>query len=148
MSANFFAGHRRHGDFDHRHLGHFAENRYCPRGTRVDLDDIDCLSVPCVLDVYQTDDVQGFDDLLCVFNQLVDDFLWQAVGRIDGAFVAGVNAGALDMFHDARNQHVVAVGDGIYFDFLALHVFVNQNRVLMGRVSPLPLRYFSSSSSE
>ncbi len=40
-----------------------------------------------------------------------------------------MNSCALDMLHDARNQIVSAVADGIYFHFNAHHVFVNEHRI-------------------
>ena len=50
-------------------------------------------------------------------------------GRIDGDRVAGVNACALEVLHDTRDEDVVAVTDGIDLDLAAHHVLIDQNRV-------------------
>ena len=52
------------------------------------------------------------------------------MGWIEGDTVAGVHAGALDVLHDARDQHVVAVADGVHLDLRAFQVLVNQQRLL------------------
>lgn len=41
-----------------------------------------------------------------------------------------MDACALEMLHDARDEDVVAVADGVDFDLAAHHVLVDQNRVL------------------
>ena len=40
-----------------------------------------------------------------------------------------MNAGALDVLHDAGNQNVFAVADCIDFKFYAHHVFVDEDRI-------------------
>ena len=45
--------------------------------------------------------------------------------------VTGVNAGALDVLHDTRNQDIGAVADCINLDLLALQIFINQDRMLL-----------------
>ena len=41
-----------------------------------------------------------------------------------------MNACALEVLHDTRDEDVVAVADGIDLDFAAHHVLIDQNRVL------------------
>ena len=50
--------------------------------------------------------------------------------RIHRDGVTGVDAGALHQLHDSRQEHVGAVADGVDLDFLALDVFVDENRIL------------------
>ncbi len=45
-----------------------------------------------------------------------------------------MNAGPLDMLHDARNQDVLAVADGVDLDFRPLHVMVDQNGTIRRRL--------------
>ena len=57
--------------------------------------------------------------------------LADALCRINGDTVSGVNAGALDVLHDTRNQNIGAVADCINLDLLALQIFINQDRMLL-----------------
>lgn len=43
-----------------------------------------------------------------------------------------MDAGAFDMFHDARQIDVFSIGDAIDFQLLADDVLVDQNRSVMG----------------
>ena len=52
--------------------------------------------------------------------------------RVDCDGVAGVDAGAFDLFHDAGDADVIAIGNGIDFDFTADHVLVDEDRMLVG----------------
>ena len=52
-------------------------------------------------------------------------FIANGEGRIDSDGVAGVDAGALDVLHDAGDQDVLAVGNDVHFQFLAHEVLVH-----------------------
>ena len=76
--------------------------------------------------------MQGFCDSLGVVHQGIDDFLREIVRRIGCAAVSGMNACALKVLHDSRNQNVFSVCDTVYIHFLALDVLVDQDRMLVG----------------
>ena len=59
------------------------------------------------------------------FQHLIAD----GEGRIDGDGVAGMDAGALDVLHNAGDQNVLAVGDDVHLQLLAHEVLVHQHRV-------------------
>ena len=48
-------------------------------------------------------------------------------GRVDGDGVAGVNACALEMLHDARDEDVVAVADGVDLALGTQNILVHQH---------------------
>ena len=43
-----------------------------------------------------------------------------------------MDTGTLYVFHNAGNQHIHTIGDGIYLHFRALHIAVNQYRMVRG----------------
>lgn len=49
-------------------------------------------------------------------------------GRVDRDRVARVDTGALDVLHDAGDQDVVPVADGVDLDLTAGEVFVDEDR--------------------
>ncbi len=42
-----------------------------------------------------------------------------------------MHAGALNMLHNPGNQNIRAVADRIHLDFLALEIFIHQNRMIL-----------------
>ncbi len=52
-------------------------------------------------------------------------------GRVHGDAVAGMDARALHVFHDAGNQDVFPVADGVNLDFHAGQVFVDEHRIVL-----------------
>ena len=51
-------------------------------------------------------------------------------GGIHGDRVARMDAGALKVLHDTRDQDVFAVADGVDLDLAAHHILIDQHRVL------------------
>ena len=43
-----------------------------------------------------------------------------------------MDAGPLDVLHDARDHNVLPVANGVHLDLLALDVFIHQDRMLLG----------------
>ena len=114
-----------------RDSGYLADVRHGTRRTRVDLDDVNILTAYDELDVDHTDDMQGSCQTFRILYDGVFCMLADALCRINGDTVSGVNAGALDVLHDTRNQNIGAVADCINLDFLALQIFINQDRMLL-----------------
>ena len=50
--------------------------------------------------------------------------------RVDRDGVAGVNTGALYVLHDARDEDVLAVADGVDFNLGATEVLIDEHRVI------------------
>ena len=69
-------------------------------------------------------------EALRVVDNRVDDLRGERLRRVDGDGVTRVDTGALDMLHDARDDDIDAIGDAIDLDFRALHVAVDENRVV------------------
>ena len=122
------AGRKRH-DRDPRHL---ADVRNGTAGARIDLDDVDILILDDELNVHHTDHMKVPGKQFGVGNDRLLHFVGQIRCRIHGDRISAVDACALDMFHDARDQDVGAVAHCIHFDLLAGHVFVDQDRMFLG----------------
>ena len=85
-----------------------------------------------VLDVDETAHAEADGDAFGVGDELLDDGLGQVDGGVDGETVAGVDAGPLDVLHDAGDEGDFAVADCVDFDFLALQVLVDEDGRLLG----------------
>ena len=128
--GKLFAEHTSCREIDHRHAGDFAYIRNRSRGARVDLYYIELILVDAVLDIDETGDLQRYREIL----RAVDDILAQAVidipGRIHRDRVSGVDTCALDVFHDARDEDVLAVAYCVDLELDAHEVFVDEDGVL------------------
>ena len=125
--AQLLAEHAAGRQIDHRNARYLGDVRNGTRGTRVDLDNVDLVVVQNELDVDQTENSKVLCQSLGVLNEGVLVLLLDVDGRIDGDGVAGVNACALEVLHDTRDEDVVAVTDGIDLDLAAHHVLIDQN---------------------
>src|SRR5699024_8403566 len=104
--------------------GDLAQVGHRPGGTGVDFDDEEFVLVDQVLDVYQPLGAQGQGQLLRAVHHDLHHLIGEAVGGVDGDGVAAVDAGPLDVLHDAGHQHVGAVGDDVHLQLGAGHVFL------------------------
>ena len=98
--------------------------------TRIHLDDEHLVMRHDELDVEQPLDVQGDGKALRIVDDRVDHARRQRLRRIDCDTVARVNAGALDVLHDARNHDIHTVGDGIDLDLGALHIAIHEHGMI------------------
>ena len=114
-----------------RDSGYFADIRHGSGRTWIYLDHVDILTAYDKLDIDHSDDMQGFRKSSGVLYDGFLSVLADGLCRIYGNTVSGVYAGALDVFHDSRNQDICTVAYSIYLNFLALQVFVYQDRVLL-----------------
>ena len=76
--------------------------------------------------------MKGPGQLFGVIHKLCLDCRCHARCRVYGDTVAGMNAGALDMLHDTRDQDVGTVTYGIDLDLLTDNVFVDEDRMILG----------------
>ena len=83
------------------------------------------------LDVEQTDDADAQAQLLGVLQDDTLNLIGDGEGRIDGDGVTGVDAGTLDQLHDAGDEDVAAVTDGVDLDLAALDILVDQNGLVL-----------------
>ena len=118
------------GQVNHWYAGDLADVWHGTGGTRVHFNDIEVVVMDNVLDVGEPDGAQAFAERFGV----VDDFFFHALGDVwrwvNGDGVAGVNAGAFDVFQNPRDEHVFAVGDGVDFYFDAVQIFVDEDWVV------------------
>ena len=111
---------------------HLADVRHSTAGTRVDLDHIHIiLAAYDELDVDHTDDMKGFCKASCVLCDLRLRALCQALRRVNGDTVSGMDSRALDVLHDTRDQDIGSVAHRIYLDLLALQIFVYKDRMIL-----------------
>ena len=118
------------GQVHHGHAGDLGDVGHRPAGPGVHLDDVQLPLVDQVLDVDETPGLERQGQLLRAVDDGLEHLVADGEGRIDGDGVAGVDAGALDVLHDAGDQHVGAVGDHIHLQLLAHEILVHQDGVL------------------
>ena len=121
--------------FNHVDAGNLAHEWNRTAGSRIDFNDIDLAIDYDELDIDEALDVHGSCNSSCVIGQCFNDFLREMLRRINGNGVAGMNAGTFNLFHDARDADIDAIGNGIDFHFTADHVLVDQDRMLMGHLT-------------
>ena len=126
MSKNDF-GCQRHD----RNTGYLADVRYRTAGTGVYLDDIDILANCDELNVNQSDNMQGTCQTFGVLLNGIFYFLADALCRIYGNTVSGMDTSTLNVLHDTRNQDILTVAYCVDLDLFTLQVFINQNRMIL-----------------
>src|SRR5438270_3095394 len=119
------AQHDERGQPDHGHPRHLGEHGHGARGARIDLQHLRVALLNHVLDVDQSAQLQMPRDPGGEVHDLGFPFRRQAVGRIDGEGIPGMDAGPLHVPHDAGDQYRVAVADGIHLDLGTHHVVVD-----------------------
>ena len=115
-------------DRDSRHL---ADIGYGPGRTRIHLDHIHLVVHGDKLDVDQADHMQCLRQPSGILRDGLLHLLADRGSRVHRDTVPGMDAGALDMFHNARNQDIGAVANRIHLQLFALQVFVHQNRMFL-----------------
>ena len=118
-------------DGDSRHLADVGNRS---GGTGVHLDDINILSVHNELDIDHSLYVQGSGQLFRVVHDGPLVALRDALGRVNGDTVSGMDSRSLNVLHDAGDEDVLAVADGVHLDLLAHDVFVNQDGMLLSNL--------------
>ena len=108
-----------------RDSGYLADIWDGSGGTRVDLDDKYTFIIHNKLDVDHSLDMERPCELLCVFHDRLLVVLGDALRRIYGDTVAGMDTGTLDMLHDTRDQNIGTVADRIDLDLLTHDILIN-----------------------
>ena len=128
--AEFFAQHGAGGQIHHGHAGHFADVRDGAGGAGIDLDNVDYVFIHYILNIDQTAGVESQGQVFGVGDQIFGGFAVQVPSGVHGDGVAGMDAGALDVLHNAGDQDVFAVTDSVHFQFSTHQVLVDQHRIL------------------
>ncbi len=111
---------------------YLADIRYGSGRTRVYFNDVNILAINDELDVDHTFDMKCSGKLLGVIHDRLLIVLGNALCRIYGDTVTGMDTGTLNVLHDTRDQDVGAVADSVHLDLLAHDVFIDQDRVFLG----------------
>ena len=98
--------------------------------TRIHFDDEHLVMRHDELNVEQPFDMQGNGKTLRIVDDRVDHACRQRLRRIDRDTVARVDAGALDVLHDARNHNIHTIGNGINLDLGALHIAIHEHGMI------------------
>ena len=99
----------------HGHARDLAEVRNRSRSTRVDLDNVDFAVHDDVLQVDEADGLELRAEYFGRLDNLCAELVVDILCRVDRDAVAGVDTGALYVLHDARDEDVLAVADGVDF---------------------------------
>src|SRR5579885_3227349 len=81
------------------------------------------------LGVEEAANLQGASNACRIVNDCAHLCIGKSTRGINGHAVARVNSRPLDMLHNARDEYLVAVADGIDLDFCAFEIPINQNRM-------------------
>ena len=115
------------------HTGGLAHKRNGSGSPWIHLDHIDNTISDRVLDVHETHHRQLFGQRPGMFHDGLKNFRFQGNGGEHAGAVATVNTRFLDMFHDATDDGIVTIGNGIHINFNGpVQKPVHQNR-LSGR---------------
>ncbi|MNC09162.1 hypothetical protein D3C75_567800 [compost metagenome] len=114
MILQALAGHDPGGDLRQRRAGGLGDEGHGTGGTGVHLDEVDLVVFHRELHVHQADHAELQGQLANLLAHLVLDGLGQGVGRQGAGGVTGVDTGLLDVLHDAADDHVHAVADGVH----------------------------------
>ena len=109
-----------------RHLGDIRDGARC---AGVDFDDVELVLVDEVLDVDEPLGLQGDRKLRRDVHHRFEHGVAQMIGRIDRDGVARVHARALDVLHDAGDEHVHTVRNGVHFELGAHEVLIAEHGV-------------------
>ena len=129
--VNGLASHDAGCDLCNRAAKGLGNKRHGARSARIDLDDVNIAFHDGVLHVHQAADIECLCEQFRLALEFVERLHGQGVNRQGTGAVAGVNAGFLDMFHDAGHKGVFAVGEAINVEFDGIgQIAVKQQRVL------------------
>ena len=115
------AGHDLGGDLRHRHAGRLGHERHGAAGARIHFQHVDVQLAVFLLDgelhVHQPDHFQVQGHGVRRLADLLHDRAGQAVGRNGARGIAGVHPRFFDVLHDAHDDDVLAVADGVHVHF-------------------------------
>ena len=119
------------GQVAHGHAGHLADVGHGAGGPGVHLDDVDLPIHDDVLQVDQAQSVQLPAEGLGGGHDPGAHVVVDIGGGVHGDAVAGVDARALHVLHNAGDEDVLAVADGVHLDLHAGEVLVDEHGVIL-----------------
>ena len=126
-------GHDAGGNLGQRSAGGLGDEGHGTGGTGVHLDEVNLVVFHRELHVHQTDHAEFQRQLAHLLAHLVLNGLGQGVGRQGAGGVTGVDTGLFDVLHDAADDHVNAVADGVHVHLGGVvQEAVQQHRRLVG----------------
>lgn len=126
-----FSGHDFRSEFGEGHADGFADEGDGSGGTGVDFEDEDIAVFDGVLDVDEAFDVQFEGESAGLVFDLFEEVGREGDGGQGAGGVAGVDAGFFDVFHDAADDDVLAVADGVDVEFDSVaEEFVDEDGVV------------------
>src|SRR5262249_42486250 len=114
--AQFSSGHQLGSYLCKRHTGGLADEWYSSRCPRIDFQHVDFTGADCKLDVHQTHDIQRAAELDGVLSDFLAKLLAQLVGWQNAGAVTRMDAGFFNVFHDAADNDLLVVAEGIDID--------------------------------
>src|SRR5262249_29142495 len=128
------ARHETRGYLCQRDACGFRDIRYGARGARIDFDDVDLVRLSVLaldgkLQVHETYDVERKRKFACVGTKSVEHGWREIDGRQHAGGVAGVDAGFLNVLHDAGDDNIFAIAEGVNVNLDSVfEEVVNENR--------------------
>ena len=119
------------GQVAHGHAGDLTDVGHGAGGPGVHFDDVD---LPIHEDVLEVDKAQGVELPAEGFgggHNLGAHVVVDVRGGVHGDAVAGVDARALHVLHNAGDEDVLAVADGVHLNLHAGEVLVDEHRVIL-----------------
>ena len=101
--GQLLAEHQPAGHLGQRDADRLGDEGHGPRGPRVGLDHVQLAALDRELHVEQPDDAEAHRDAGGLLADAVEHLRAERVRRQDAGAVAGVDAGLLDVLHDARD---------------------------------------------
>ncbi len=131
--GNGVTEHGPRGHLGQRHADDLGDEGHRAGGARIDLQDVDRVVADGELDVDQPHHAEGPGQGLRLRAQGAHLVVAQGVGRQRAGGVAGVDAGLLDVLHDAADHDPLAVGHRVDVDLeRVLQELVDEDRMLGG----------------
>ena len=129
--ARRLAGHDAAGDLGDGLADDLGDEGHGAAGARIDFEQVDDAVLERVLHVHQAADLEGEGEFGGLALELGDDLGGEVLRGQRAGAVAGVDAGFLDMLHDAADEDVLAVAEAIDVDFDGVgEVAVEQQRIV------------------
>ena len=124
-----FARHDPRRDLSRRNPDHLGDERHCARSARIDLEHIDVAILDGVLRVHQAADLERQRQRTGLPVEFGDRLGREIVRRQRAGAIAGMDAGFLDVLHDAGDVGVLAVGQAVDVDLYRVgEIAVDQER--------------------
>ena len=137
--GELLAGHDPRRDLGDGHADHLGDEGHGARRPRVDLENVDVAALDGVLHVHQTDDVERQCQFARLGLERGQHIFRKRARRQRAGGIAGMDAGLLDMLHDAGDEDVGAVAERVDVDLDRVdEIAVEEQRILAQHRIDLP----------